>query len=716
MASVRHGERAVVVSVVVFWGLVAVGQEFGGGTGEPNAPYLIYTAEQMNQVGARPETWNGHFELMADIDLGAYGGDTYNLIGSEEEPFTGVFDGNGHTLSRFTYVSEEAVYVGLFGLVSGSNTVIKNLGLIDPNVDAVEGLAVGALASELFCGTVTNCYVRGGCVRGRAAVGGLVGECSSGHIVDCYASAAVVGESLVGGLAGWNTGIVIQCYAAGSVVGSADTGGLLGASPGMPGKVFQSFWDMDVSGWRTSAGGEGRATAQMQAASTYAGWGHTAEGTWTIDEGNDYPRLSWERQPGQVVPSTQLADLLEGGGTQNDPFLIHTADEFNLIALFPRDWDKHFRLVADLDLSPYAATGFSPIGYYRDYVINRPFTGVFDGGGHAIANATYRLELASSHAVPLPSTGNVGLFGYVDDPNARIIALELVTPEIEAGYLGDVGALIGRLGQGTVSECSLRDGFVSGKRSVGGLVGNNVAGTIQGCDVNVVVEGFGWQGGMQGGGLGGLTGWNSGIVANCRAVSQISGREDLGGLIGANGHEGVCSNCCSAATVSGYMVLGGLVGRNSGSIKESYSEAVVSGTTGVGGLLGYNLGRVTDCYAVAEVSGDTDVAGLVGFASAWRAVDDVTITNCFSAGSVRGSSRLGGFLGFSFDGAEVLQSFWDVETSGQTTSAGGVGKTTAELQTGTTFAGAGWDFETIWMLCEGEDYPHLQWEGVGCAD
>ena len=66
----------------------------------------------------------------------------------------------------------------------------------------------------------------------------------------------------------------------------------------------------------------------------------------------------------------------------------------------------------------------------------------------------------------------------------------------------------------------------------------------------------------------------------------------------------------------------------------------------------------------------------------------------------------------------VTDCFWDVQTSGQTTSAGGTGKTTAEMQTASTFLKAGWDFmgetangtEDIWWILEGKDYPRLWWE------
>jgi hypothetical protein len=68
----------------------------------------------------------------------------------------------------------------------------------------------------------------------------------------------------------------------------------------------------------------------------------------------------------------------------------------------------------------------------------------------------------------------------------------------------------------------------------------------------------------------------------------------------------------------------------------------------------------------------------------------------------------------------VTGSFWNIETSGQTTSVGGTGIPTAEMQTQSTFTDAGWDFAEVWGICEGTNYPRLQWQipagDVVCPD
>jgi hypothetical protein len=84
------------------------------------------------------------------------------------------------------------------------------------------------------------------------------------------------------------------------------------------------------------------------------------------------------------------------------------------------------------------------------------------------------------------------------------------------------------------------------------------------------------------------------------------------------------------------------------------------------------------------------------------------IANCYSTGTVSGDDPVGGLVGLNID--VVRASFWDVNTSSQSTSSGGTPKTTAEMKTKSTFTAAGWDFVNIWDICEGTNYPRLRWQ------
>jgi hypothetical protein len=249
-ASISNLLWKITVVVVICSCGVPAHAKYGGGTGEPNDPYFIYTAEQMNEIGliVNWDDLDKHFKLVADIDLGQFTGEEFNIIGTSnpELPFSGVFDGNGHTISNFTYTTTDTDNIGLFGYVDvwEGNAEIKNLGLIDPNVDAGTGNNVGSLIGY-NSGNITNCHVKGGSVsvdgidgEGGNNVGSLVGY-NNGNITNCYAEGgSVSGNDAVGGLVGGSYydqmmaryGTIANCYSTGSVSGTNQVGGLVGCN------------------------------------------------------------------------------------------------------------------------------------------------------------------------------------------------------------------------------------------------------------------------------------------------------------------------------------------------------------------------------------------------------------------------------------------------------------------------------------------------------
>jgi hypothetical protein len=211
--------------------------------------------------------------------------------------------------------------------------------------------------------------------------------------------------------------------------------------------------------------------------------------------------------------------------------------------------------------------------------------------------------------------------------------------------------------------------------------------------------------------VGGLAGQNQGTVAACYSSGSVSGSGvSVGGLVGCN-YFGSIASSYSTGTVLGNRYVGGLTGWNDGNVTACSSAGTVRGDQDVGGLVGISRqSLVSQCYSSASVSGEDSVGGLVG------ALMQSVIRQCYSCGLVSGV-RAGGILG-RWGGGYVQRSFWDVETSGQTESAGGTGLTTGEMQDSSTFLDAGWDFvgETangpndVWKIAEGLDYPRLWWE------
>jgi len=212
--------------------------------------------------------------------------------------------------------------------------------------------------------------------------------------------------------------------------------------------------------------------------------------------------------------------------------------------------------------------------------------------------------------------------------------------------------------------------------------------------------------------------YGNGTISNCWFDGTVIGGGfwEIGGLVGILGEGGTVVRCHSSGDLTSDFCGGGLVGLNAGTVIQCYSTATVNGRSCVGGLIGDNFGSVSNSFSTGMVYGDEQVGGLVGI-------------NCFgyietsySMGLVSGDKDVGGLVGLNEYGAgEIIDSFWDIEASNLESSAGGTGKTTAEMQKASTFLEAGWDFvgetangtEDIWWILEGQDYPRLWRETEG---
>jgi hypothetical protein len=738
--------RTISLLITILSLSISAQAQYGGGTGEPNDPYLIYTAEQMNEIGTNVNDLDKHFILTADIDLSGYTGEEFNIIGERyyesgwvERPFTGVFDGNGHTVSNFSYTSTDRDYVGLFGFVDDPNAQIINLGLVNPDIEAGTGQFVGSLVGWLKTGRIVGCYVEDGSVSGGFYVGGLVGlvgglegptgvtiinsystgnisgneyvggliggnngtvdgcysTCNvtgksyvgglvgqngditgywvfimiSGTISNCYSTGSTSGSGWVGGLVGFNyVGTITNCYATGEVLGKGEGGGLVG-SGGIE-LVEGCFWHIETSGQTTSDGGEGKTTTEMKTAATFldAGWDfvdETENGTediWKISEGFDYPRLWWEQRIGEPI---RISNVLLGTGTVEDPYLIYTAEDLNLIGLTVPYLDKHFKLMADINLS----------GRTYSTAVIPEFAGTFNGNGHMITHFT------------IVGVSYLGLFGRLESA-AEVRDLGIVDVNITSS--SKAGSLVGDNSGGSIINC-YSSGNVSGYEYIGGLVGYN-GGSITTSNSTCTVSGLSvdsWWGKLAG--IGGLVGYNSGSIAMSCSTGSVRGSEGVGGMVGENG--GSVTASCSYSKVQGEVATGGLVGRHSS-------------------------GEIVDCYAEGEVIGEWYVGGLVGSnGSVVMYGRTGAIHNCYAVTDVIQGKYVGGLLGFDWGGT-IINSFWDIETSGQLTSNGGTGLVTIQMQTVDTFLNAGWDFvgetengsDDIWWINEGQDYPRLWWE------
>ena len=289
--------------------------------------------------------------------------------------------------------------------------------------------------------------------------------------------------------------------------------------------------------------------------------------------------------------------------------------------------------------------GFEPIGNESNN-----FSGTFDGQGYKITG------LYINRCINQWSTGYAGLFGFTGSGSEiKDVGLEQVDV---CGCI--VGGLVGYNMGGTITNC-YSTGSVIGDTVAGGLVGRNIGKTFA---INQPSSDYA--------SLFGFTGSGSEITNVGLEQVIVNSSWLVGSFVGGN-EEATITNCYSTGSVFSAWFAGGLVGENmGGTIANSYSTGSVCGF-GAGGLVGFTLeGTIANSYSTGSVSG-CNVGGLVGY-------NRGTITN----------------------------SYWDIITSRQLSSAGGDGKTTTEMKQRATFEN--WDFVNIWAIVEDESYPYLQWQ------
>lgn len=712
MAVGKWGWR-VGFGVVLALAFASIG--FGlAGSGTEADPWRIRSLADFDEFADDANYWGDYTRLETDVNLAGRTYTTAVIAPGRYRPsilFTGVFDGNHHKVSGLTIDGGNNYYLGLFGHVHEGE--IRDLGVEDGSISGTYH-SIGGLAGYSRRGTISGCYFSGH-VCGGGHVGGIVGRTEDVKMWNCYSTGDIIGESHIGGLVGLSTsnGHIWDCFSASDVNGVSEVGALVGEQYGgstADGGIFNCFWDTEVQGNGVASGVgkngsgmvadvNGLTTVEMQAASTFtsAGWdffGESANGTsetWAIPGSGGYPVLS---QFEMEVPFP-----LSGSGSVEDPFLISDANELGMISWYPEN--SCFAMGNDIDLA--GIHWFAPVV--------PAFGGRFEGNGHKLINLRM-----SGH-------GPIGLFGILEESGqVRNLVLEgsLISEDDTLCVDDYAGSLVG-INRGTVADCSSVMGVVSGDRTggVGALIGMNCDyGSVSRCYSNGKAQGnFGC--------VGGIAGYNSGIVWNCTSSADANGLTCVGGLVGSNSNGSVVCSWSRGETSGSYSV-GGLVGLNvEGRILTSYSRSSVIGHEDIGGLVGKTLGgRVSDCYATGDVNGVVSVGGVVGRTKNWSLTSGI-IANCYSTGDVNGVEETGGIAGANYNGV-ILRCFWDTEVqtcdvnSGIGYSEGGasdhvLGLPTSEMQMESSFVSVGWDFldermngtSEIWQIPSQGGYPLL---------
>jgi len=403
--------------------------------------------------------------------------------------------------------------------------------------------------------------------------------------------------------------------------------------------------------------------------------------------------------------STLSAEFAGGTGEPNDPYQIATAEQLISIGLDYALLHKHYILIEDIDLDPNLPGG----RVFTDALIAQDksdsgywgvvFDGVLDGQGHTIAN----LHIDVQHGY------SAGLFGMLE---GLVKDLRLTDVVISGSPCGAIAGMNG----GMIIRCSVT-GQISGSEDVGGLVGSNsLESSLVECQAQVRVTGDE--------NVGGMVGWNPGILIRCEAQAEVSGRQSVGGLVGINSR-GRIIECRTTGIVTGGDIVGGIIGKSrqtfvlrSSAICDVTADKIAGGLTGQANWWSLSC-LFSDCYFQGSIAGST-IGGLVGETADIQALNCYAACEFFPPGTEGGDPVIGGLFGETSipEWAPITENtFWDTDFSGIAASIGshslelGTGLTTEQMHDEEVFRNAGWDFDHVWMISEGE-YPKLRWEAI----
>ena len=262
---------------------------------------------------------------------------------------------------------------GLIGSNTGRNgSIIASYAFVD--VEGGNNYTGGLVGSNNGINNkISNSYAIGRVV-GENVVGGLAGHNRSRNtITNSYSFSNVKGISQVGGLVGNNVGRIINSYAVGRVAGNVEQrgiGGLVGL--GFTGGTNNSYWDKTTSGRATSVGGVGQTTAQLQAPTVsgstptevYHGW---SEEIWDFGTAKQYPALKYS--DGTLMPDQRIGLLsLSALTTEEVSFIFNTEvfdyrllidSEVDAVQLLPTATraDANINIVSDSGFSENVASG-----------------------------------------------------------------------------------------------------------------------------------------------------------------------------------------------------------------------------------------------------------------------------------------------------------------------------------------------------------------------
>ena len=507
---------------------------------------------------------------------------------------------------------------GIIGGIWGNATADRccNNGSVSAGEVAAGGI-VGAVWDNC---TVINCVnTQNGAIRAGCCAGGIVGNLIdngnySPRIENCANLAKITVGSSVGGIAYCKNpkASVLNCFNGGTLT-ATDGVGCAAILCGGAGTYSHCYYANNAG--YIDADTVSIAVEKKQCGSDLVNEINSyieADTAMKSDRGWTLWALDAVSHLASPLGTLMAAKELDGSGSEEDPYLIKSAEELagitsRLIEGFDSN-TTHYLLTTDIP-----EYNGAPIGT-RD----EPFVGIFDGNG-------YKVTVSKMNGGE-----NVGLFGYVKGTaSGRVTVTDDGSIVIEKEVMNDVrivrgsdaleGGIIKNL---TVAVADEKEGDVTvpgeirgNLGSTGAVVGSAEDAQIVNCSSDAAVKGTDEVGGIVGNALG------STMILNCYVSAAIEGTgKNVGGIAGKLNDASIVRNCIKLETVKGNRSVGGIVGAMNGkdcAVENSAHYGSVIGTGksdpdnksyALGGIVGKvsDGGRVFLCFVFGNVTADTD--------------------------------------------------------------------------------------------------------------
>lgn len=456
------------------------------GSGTSSDPYLITSEADWNTLATNVENGNSYsgkyFKLTADIPS------VSKMVGTSSAKFSGIFNGDGHTLTfnkgtSGSYFGEQ--YCAPFRYINGAT--IKRLrveGTIYTSNQhaAVIGNANGTNNIQLC----RSSLVINSSKSGDGTHAGFIGVLDGGttYFTDCLFDGTFEGASTDswGGLNGWARGQahITNCLFAPTSVNINTSGSAtFSRNPGNA-HITNSFYKRTLGDEPDGTNASSMTNEQLLAA---------LGGAWQISEGKVIPRMH--------------AQSLTGSGIAEAPYLIASTADWNKLAYNISYYDepysgKYFRLTADIDISTTIGTEACAFG------------GIFDGDGHVL-----HLNIKDA------SNQGTAPFRYIQDATIQYVKTDgFLTGKMHCAGLVGFANGTNNLIQGCEVAAEVYGG--DGCTHNGGILGHgkNSTTTIQDCLFSGALEGATNTAGI-------IYGWGDGeghhTIINCLFSGECGG-------------------------------------------------------------------------------------------------------------------------------------------------------------------------------------------------